>query len=166
MLWVNLIMDTFAAGALASLPPNKSVMKHKPRKNEDFIITKKMRKNILFTGLSFTAILFCLLFFFRDANGDISNYNLSKFFTIFVMLQFWNMFNVKAFGSGKSAFHNISHSFGFIVVLLLILVGQILIVQFGGEVFRTVPLRIEDWIIIIGGTSLILWIGEIKRLFF
>ncbi len=166
MLWVNLIMDTFAAGALASLPPNNSVMKRKPRKNEDFIITSSMRKNILFMGFSFVGILFFLLYKFRDVNGDISDYNLSVFFSVFVMMQFWNLFNVKAFASGKSAFHNLSKSLGFLTVLVLILVGQILIVQFGGEVFRTVPIKIEDWLIIIGSTSIILVLGELRRMFF
>jgi Ca2+-transporting ATPase len=166
MLWVNLIMDTFAAGALASLPPNNSVMKRRPRKNEDFIITSSMRKNILFMGLSFVGILFFLLYNFRDVNGDISDYNLSVFFSVFVMMQFWNLFNVKAFASGKSAFHNLSKSLGFITVLVLILVGQILIVQFGGDVFRTVPIKIEDWLIIIGSTSIILVLGELRRMFF
>ncbi|MDD4150053.1 MAG: cation-translocating P-type ATPase [Bacteroidales bacterium] len=164
MLWVNLIMDTFAAAALASLPPNKNVMRDNPRKNKDFIISKKMRTNILFTGFSFVAILFALLYFFRDSNGDINNYNLSVFFTVFVMVQFWNMFNVKAFMSRKSAFYQLNKSIGFILVMISILLGQILIVQFGGEVFRTVPLSITHWLIIIGATSVILWIGELKRL--
>jgi Ca2+-transporting ATPase len=165
MLWVNLIMDTFAAAALASLPPNKNVMKDRPRKNDAFIITPAMRRNIVFMGLSFVSVLFFLLYQFRDNSGDISPYNLSVFFTIFVMLQFWNMFNVKAYASGKSAFYNLKHSLGFIFILLLILTGQILIVQFGGEVFRTVPISLEHWLIIIGSTSLILIIGEIKRIF-
>ncbi len=163
MLWVNLIMDTFAAGALASLPPNKMVMKEKPRKNDNFIISKKMRNSILFVGLSFTAILLYLLYYLQDANGDISAYNLTIFFTTFVMMQFWNMFNVKAFTSGKSAFRNLNKSYGFLVVLLVIFIGQVLIVQFGGDIFRTVPLKITDWLIITGATSVILWIGELKR---
>lgn len=163
MLWVNLIMDTFAAGALASLPPNKKVMKEKPRKNDNFIISKKMRNNILVVGLGFTAILFYMLFALQDANGDISPYNLTIFFTTFVMMQFWNMFNVKAFTSGKSAFKGIGKSFGFVAVLFAILIGQILIVQFGGEIFRTVPLSVQDWLIITGATSIILWVGEVKR---
>jgi Ca2+-transporting ATPase len=165
MLWVNLIMDTFAAGALASLPPNQKVMESKPRKNDDFIITPSMRFNILFVGLSFVALLLGLLYFFTDANGNISPLNLSRFFTIFVILQFWNMFNAKAFATGKSAFADFRKSIGFVIVALLILVGQILIVEFGGEVFRTVPLPFKDWAIIIGSTSLVLWIGELKRLF-
>jgi Ca2+-transporting ATPase len=163
MLWVNLIMDTFAAGALASLPPNPRVMENKPRKNSDFIISAAMRFNILFVGLSFVAILLSLLFVFSQ-NGEISRYDLSRFFTIFVLLQFWNMFNAKAFASGKSAFADLNKSVGFLIVAVVILVGQILIVEFGGEVFRTVPLSIKDWALIIGSTSLVLWIGEIVRL--
>ena len=164
MLWVNLIMDTFAAGALASLPPNKKVMQEKPRDNNSFIISKKMRNNILFMGLLFTGILFFMLNYLKDSSGDISEYNLTIFFTSFVMLQFWNMFNVKAFTSGESAFRNIGKSKGFIAVLFIILIGQILIVQFGGDVFRTVPLSITDWLIIIGASSFVLWFGEIKRI--
>lgn len=166
MLWVNLIMDTFAAAALASLPPSNKVMKDKPRNNNAFIITKAMRYNILFVGFSFVAILLTILYSFeKGVNGENSIYNLSKFFTIFVMLQFWNMFNAKAFQSGKSAFNNIHKSLGFLVVSLVILIGQILIVQFGGDVFRTVPISLKDWVIIISSTSLVLWVGEIYRFF-
>jgi Ca2+-transporting ATPase len=165
MLWVNLIMDTFAAGALASLPPNEKVMNNKPRKSTDFIITAPMRSNILFVGLAFVVLLIGLLYYFTDENGDISKYNLSRFFTIFVFLQFWNMFNAKAFATGKSAFNNIGQSIGFVIVAVLIFIGQIFIVEFGGEVFRTVPLPFKDWVTIIGTTSLVLWIGEIKRVF-
>ncbi len=162
MLWVNLIMDTFAAGALASLPPNLSVMKNKPRNNDDFIITPLMRFNILFVGLSFVVILSVLLFFFTE-NGSINPYNLTRFFTVFVMLQFWNLFNAKAFATGKSAFHGLSKNIGFLIVVFVILTGQYLIVEFGGEVFRTVPLTLRDWLIIIGSTSFVLWIGELIR---
>ncbi len=163
MLWVNLIMDTFAAGALASLPPNEKVMQNKPRKSTDFIITPPMRSTILFVGFAFVILLMGLLYYFTE-NGVISPYNLSRFFTIFVLLQFWNMFNAKAFATGKSAFSNMEQSIGFIIVAFAILIGQILIVQFGGDVFRTVPLSLKDWFIIIGSTSLVLWIGELKRL--
>ena len=166
MLWVNLIMDTFAAGALASLPPNKNVMENKPRKNEDFIITPAMRSNILFVGLAFVVLLLGILYYFTDENGNISIYDLSRFFTFFVMLQFWNMFNAKAFASGKSAFKGLGKSVGFLIVAAVILIGQIFIVQFGGEVFRTVPLSLVDWVVIIGTTSAVLWIGELKRLIF
>jgi len=162
MLWINLIMDTFAAGALASLPPNEKVMNNKPRKNEDFIITPSMRWNILITGFTFVAILLGLLFVFSE-NGDISRYDLSRFFTIFVMLQFWNMFNAKAFASGRSAFYGLHRSTGFIIVASVILIGQILIVEFGGDVFRTVPLKLTDWLMIAGLTSFVLWIGEFLR---
>lgn len=163
MLWVNLIMDTFTAGALASLPPNEKVMENKPRKNTAFIITKEMRNNILGVGFLFVAILLGLLYMFSE-NGSVSIYNLSYFFTVFVMLQFWNMFNAKAFLSGKSAFSGMSKSVGFEIIAILILVGQFLIVEFGGEVFRTVPLSLRDWIIIITSTSTVLWVGEIIRL--
>ena len=177
MLWVNLIMDTFAAGALASLPPDETVMKEKPRRNKDFIITPPMRNNILFVGLSFVVILLGMLYCFSDMSNintifshvsgsaeQLKAYSLSFFFTVFVMLQFWNMFNAKAFRTGRSAFSNMGQSKGFISVALVILIGQILIVEFGGEVFRTVPLQLRDWIIIIAGTSPVLWIGEIVRL--
>lgn len=164
MLWVNLIMDTFAAGALASLPPNPKVMHDKPRDSSAFIITKPMRWNILFTGLLFVVVLLALLFNLTDAAGEISRYNLSLFFTAFVMLQFWNMFNAKSFGIGGSSFKGILKSPGFVFVSLLIVVGQILIVQFGGDAFRTEPLSFRDWVIIIASTSVVLWIGEIVRL--
>lgn len=161
MLWVNLIMDTFAAGALASLPPDKRVMKAKPRKNDAFIITKPMRVNILFVGLSFVVLLLGLLYYF--SYDGLTKYELSVFFTIFVLLQFWNMFNAKAYATGKSAFHDMKKSYGFIVVALIILLGQILIVEFGGNVFRTVPLKLLDWVYIIVGTSAVLWLGELNR---
>jgi Ca2+-transporting ATPase len=163
MLWVNLIMDTFAAGALASLPPDQRVMDHKPRKNEDFIITPAMRFNILFVGISFVIILLGILYYF-SYNGSISKYDLSRFFTVFVMLQFWNMFNAKAFASRSSAFKDLKNSFGFLIVASVIFIGQILIIEFGGDVFRTVPLSLKDWVLIVGSTSIVLWIGEIIRL--
>ena len=165
MLWVNLIMDTFAAGALASLPPNKEVMKDKPRKNEAFIVTHPMRNQILWIGLAFVAFLMGLLYYFTNAEGEINRHDLACFFTIFVMLQFWNLFNAKAFATGKSAFNGLLHDTGFITVALLIIIGQFFIVTFGGDVFRTVPLSWQDWLLIIGSTSLVLWIGEIFRLF-
>jgi len=164
MLWVNLIMDTFAAGALASLPPDQRVMDHKPRRNEDFIITPAMRFNILFVGISFVIILLGLLYYFSN-NGSISNYDLSRFFTIFVMLQFWNMFNAKAFASRSSAFHDLKNSIGFLIVASAIFFGQILIIEFGGDVMRTVPLSLKDWVIIVSSTSIVLWVGEIIRFF-
>lgn len=162
MLWVNLIMDTFAAAALASLPPNREVMNNLPRKNEAFIITPEMRKGILYTGISFVVILLVLLYA-MSSEGEISRYNLSVYFTIFVMLQFWNMFNAKAFLSGKSAFSNLRKSYGFMLIALIILTGQVIIVHFGGDVFRTMPISLKDWLIIIASTSAVLWISEIMR---
>lgn len=175
MLWVNLIMDTFAAGALASLPPDPNVMRTKPRKNSDFIVTPSIAKHILFTGVMFVILLLGMMYYFSDpvhlnsffsyvAEGDRERYFLSYFFTVFVLLQFWNMFNAKAYATGKSAFSGLNKSAGFELVALIILVGQILIVTFGGDVFRTMPLTIQDWGIIIGGTSVVLWIGELIRL--
>ncbi|WP_298614261.1 calcium-translocating P-type ATPase, PMCA-type [uncultured Odoribacter sp.] len=164
MLWVNMIIDTFAAGALASLPPNPNVMNEKPRKATDFIITKPMRNRIIGIGLSFTFILLGLMYYFTNEEGLISRYDLSVFFTTFVMLQFWNMFNAKAFISGSSAFKGLSKSTGFLIVMVIIPIGQFLIVEFGGNVFRTVPLSLKDWGLIISLTSSVLWTGEIVRL--
>lgn len=164
MLWVNMIIDTFAAGALASLPPNPNVMNEKPRKATDFIITKPMRNRIIGIGLLFTFILLGLMYYFTNEEGLISRYDLSVFFTTFVMLQFWNMFNAKAFISGSSAFKGLSKSAGFLIVMVIIPIGQFLIVEFGGNVFRTVPLSLKDWGLIIGLTSSVLWTGEIVRL--
>jgi Ca2+-transporting ATPase len=169
ILWINLIMDTLAAGALASLPPNENVMKAKPRKSSDFIITRAMRINILWVGLIFVAFLFSLVQYFnanggfewvRSSRDALSNRNMTLFFTIFVFLQFWNMFNAKAYASGGSALRGLKESTGLIFSALIILIGQIIIVQTGGEVFRTVPLPVKDWILVIGGTSVVLWIGE------
>lgn len=165
MLWVNLIMDTFAAGALASLPPNEKVMKDRPRKsgeNGDFIITPSMTANIFTVGALFFAVLVGILVYFR--NGGISPYELSWFFTFFVMLQFWNMFNAKAYMTGESAFSRMKESKSFIWVSLLIIAGQYLIVTFGGSMFNVVPLHWKDWLLITGLTSVVLWAGEIIRL--
>lgn len=163
MLWVNLIMDTFAAGALASLPPDHAVMKNRPRGINDFIITRFMGRAILGVGLAFVVLLMGLLLYFRISEGGETPYRMSMFFTIFVMLQFWNMFNAKAYMTGRSAFHNLKNCSGFLLVSLLIVLGQILIVSVGGSIFRVVPLSIMDWIYIIAGTSVVLWIGEIGR---
>ena len=164
MLWVNLIMDTFAAGALASLPPNERVMKDKPRKSSDFIITRAMAYNIFGVGFFFVVILIGLLLHFH-VESKLTAHDLSWFFTFFVILQFWNMFNAKAFMEGTSAFANLKESKSFMLVALLILIGQYLIVTFGGEMFNVVPLSLKDWGIIIGSSSLVLWIGEICRFF-
>ena len=180
MLWVNLIMDTFAAMALASLPPTQSVMKEKPRSRSAFIINGSMWEFIVGTGLVFTALLFTLLYYlehtdincladFRTAAmtkavPGLSPYEVSFFFTTFVFLQFWNMFNARAFATCRSALH-FKGCGGFLFIAAVILVGQILIVSVGGPFFSVVPLSIADWALIIGSTSLVLWIGEIYRLF-
>ena len=163
MLWVNLIMDTFAALALASIPPSESVMSEKPRKSTDFIITKPMRYFILGMGLAFLALLMGMLFWFNNEEGGMTAHRLTVFFTFFVMLQFWNLFNARVFGTSDSAFTGISKSYGMELIILAILGGQILIVQFGGAVFRTVPLDLMTWITIVSSTSLVLWIGELIR---
>ncbi len=188
MLWVNLIMDTFAALALASLPPSKSVMNDKPRAKGANIISRTMVKGIFGVGGFFVLLLFGLLQYFKNeditsladfsitdyfshffhfgaAQGELSAYELSLFFSIFVMLQFWNMFNAKAYRTGKSTFYNLSECQGFILIAIAIIIGQIFITTFGGEMFDVTPLHLDDWLIIIGGTSFVLWVGEIARLF-
>ena len=167
MLWVNLIMDTFAAGALASLPPNWSVMKERPRKsgeNGDFIITKPMARSIFGVGFLFVVIQVAMLVWL-NADGVMSPYEQSVFFTFFVMLQFWNMFNAKAYMTGCSAFKGLFSNYTFLVVCALIVVGQVLIVSFGGVMFSVVPLSLESWAVITASTSVVLWVGEIVRLF-
>jgi Ca2+-transporting ATPase len=180
MLWVNLIMDTFAAMALASLPPSERVMKDKPRDRNAFIINRPMRYDIIGMGGLFFVLLLGLLYIFHHADitcltdllslhldpssSEMTPYELSLFFTIFVFLQFWNMFNARAFESHGSAF-NLKGCSEFDFIALVILVGQILIVTFGGEMFNVTPLKIVDWVIIIAVTSLVLWVGELFRLF-
>ena len=164
ILWVNLIMDTFAALALASLPPSREVMKEKPRKQTDFIITPGMAKGIVGIGVAFFAVLFAFLIHCNQSEGSLHVHELSLFFTTFVMLQFWNLFNAKAFGSHHSAFHAFTHDNGLLLVLLIILGGQWLIVTFGGAMFRTDPLSLKEWFTIIAATSLVLWIGELWRM--
>lgn len=163
MLWVNLIMDTFAAGALASLPPNRSVLKDKPRRSDAFIVTKSMMYAIFGTAISFVFIMMAFLGVLESRGGDLSSYDLSVFFTVFVIMQFWNLFNAKAFLTGKSALANLVGSRAFMMVALIIVLGQILIVEFGGEFFRTVPISFKDWIKILIYTSPVLIVGELIR---
>lgn len=177
MLWVNLIMDTFAAMALASLPPSMKVMKEKPRSRTAFIINKQMKGFILSVGFLFFVAMLGLLFMMKNheitfdtgilgmtsGGTTLSSYECSLFFTIFVMLQFWNMFNAKAFETNKSALHFKSCK-GFVSIAALILFGQILIVTLGGAMFNVTPINITDWLIIIGATSIVLWIGELVRM--
>lgn len=164
MLWVNLIMDTFAAMALATLPPSKDVMKEKPRKQTDFILTKPMQWNILICGLTFFIAMFALLIYDEwKFCEDVPVHELTMFFTTFVMMQLWNLFNAKALGTKYSSFHGLWKDKGLLLVLLIVIIGQWLIVTFGGKMFRTVPLSFSDWLIIIVSTSIVLWIGELWR---
>ena len=166
ILWVNLIMDTFAALALASLPPSHEVMNDKPRKATDFIINKGMAFGILFCGIAFFIVMFAMLIYCeRRGKGGVDVHELTVFFTTFVMIQFWNLFNAKSLGSNRTAFRHFLKDKGMILVLALVLVGQWLIVTFGGEMFRTVPLSLTEWLVIIGATSIVLWVGEIWRAF-
>ena len=179
MLWVNLIMDTFAAMALASLPPSKDVMHDKPRNRKSFIINPAMTRLIIGVGCLFFVILLTLLYMLEHApihsmidfltwknmgNQGLTDHELSIFFTLFVMIQFWNMFNARAFATGRSAFH-LKGCKGFGGIALLIFVGQIIIVQCGGKMFNVTPLSLSDWLIIVTSTSAVLWIGELFRLF-
>jgi len=190
MLWINLIMDTFAAMALASLPPDKSVLNEKPRARDAFIITKDMGRRIFGAGLLFVAVLFGFIQYFMHCHVDsltefsIRDYFLSYFnfhhvggrftpkelsllFTIFVFMQFWNIFNAKAYYTMDSAFKGLLNKDirrGFGITVLIIAIGQVLIISFAGEMFNVVPLPLGDWVRIIIGTSLILWLGELERL--
>ena len=187
MLWVNLIMDTFAALALASLPPSERVMSDKPRSRRANIISRTMADGIFGVGGLFVLLLFGFIQYFKNEEitsltqfsvidyfahffhfgsfeSGLSAYELSLFFSIFVMLQFWNMFNAKAYRTGKSAFAGIGNSKGFVMIALAIIVGQVIITTFGGAMFSVTPLKIADWLIIIGATSMVLWIGEALRM--
>ena len=178
MLWVNLIMDTFAAIALASLPPSREVMRDKPRKVTDKIVNKDMAFNVFGVGGLFTILLLGVLLMMQYADitsvldfaswhfgayNGLSEYELSMFFTIFVMLQFWNMFNARAFMTGKSAFSRLKDCHWFMVIATVIFVGQILIVEFGGQMFNVCHLKLLDWIVVIAATSIVLVVGEIIR---
>ena len=163
MIWVNLIMDTFAALALATQPPSRTVMKHKPRKPSDFIITKPMFKSILLSASAFIVLLLSTIFWMQS-DGVITDYELSMFFTLFVLLQFWNLFNAKTLGTINSTFHKFMSNKTFLVINGFILGMQIIIVEFGGKLFRVVPLSFTDWVLIIAGSSIVLWVGEFSRL--
>lgn len=166
ILWVNIIMDTLAAMALASIPPTEDVMEEKPRKQSDFIITKGMTRFIFGVGAILFVILFAMLIYFKQTSGgEVSTHDLTIFFTTFVMLQFWNLFNVKGYGSKHAFVSKLSHSYGLLLAGVLILIGQFVIVEFGGKVFRTEPLSGMEWLLIFVLTSLILWGGELLRFF-
>jgi Ca2+-transporting ATPase len=164
ILWINLIMDTFAAMALASLPPSHEVMKEKPRKQTDFIITRQMSHSILFCGITFFILMFAMLIYCEyGTDPGIQNHELTIFFTAFVMLQFWNLFNAKTLGSVHSAFRHFVLDKGLILVLLMVFAGQWIIVTFGGAMFRTESLSLMEWVKITAATSVVLWAGELWR---
>ncbi len=163
MLWVNLIMDTFAALALATEPPDNTLMKLKPRRSSAFIITRNMAINIFAQAGIFLVILLGLLAWFGKDDTNLNLYEQSLFFTTFVMLQFWNLFNARTIGTNHSAFRNLRESRPFLGIVLLILVLQFIIVTWGGSLFRTTPLSLQHWLLIIGSTSMVLWFGEIRR---
>ena len=162
ILWINLIMDTFAAMALASLPPSREVMQEKPRSKDAFIINKDMMRGIGVIGGLFFLGMFAMLWYFERIKG-VDPQELTIFFCIFVMLQWWNLFNARTLGSHHSAFRRLWACQGFLLVLALVLVGQWLIVTYGGQMFRTEPLSLKVWLYIIIGTSPVLWIGEAWR---
>ena len=162
ILWINLIMDTFAAMALASLPPSREVMQEKPRSKDAFIINKDMMRGIGVIGGLFFLGMFAMLWYFERVKG-VDPQELTIFFCIFVMLQWWNLFNARTLGSHHSAFRRLWACQGFLLVLALVLVGQWLIVTYGGQMFRTEPLSLKVWLYIIIGTSPVLWIGEAWR---
>ena len=170
MLWVNLIMDTFAALALATEPPDPKVMEQPPRRNSAFIVTPAMWHGILGGGLVFLVVLAALLLRIRglglEAGSAAESHQLTVFFCVFVLLQFWNLFNAKRFGTGESIFRHLAGNRAFLLIAAGILIGQILMVQFGGKVFRTDPLSFLEWAAVIAGTSLILWGRELFRLCF
>ena len=179
MLWVNLIMDTFAAMALASLPPSRSVLKEKPRDRRKFIINGAMSRAVIATGMIFGVVMIGLLYLLEHASISstsdllhpilqaykyLTPYELALFFTFFVMLQVWNLFNARAFATGRSALH-LAHCGEFVIILLVIFFGQIAIVSVGGEFFNVVPITFKDWIVIILVTMPVLIIGEAIRAF-
>lgn len=163
ILWVNIIMDTFAAMAMASLPPNAEVMCEKPRPRDEFIITRDMFRTIFTCGLIMVAVLLGMLFWWTAEQGSLTIRQLTIFFSTFVFLQFWNMFNAKGFKTNHSVFTGLRGCREFFLILLAIAVGQVLIVEIGGEVFRTQPLSWGEWAAIICLTSLLAIGGEIVR---
>ena len=172
MLWVNLIMDTFAAMALASLPPTKSVMYDAPRNRRSFIISKKMMLSIFLTGGFMFAVLFAYLLkgapemtsLLDSDSQSMGEEGRGRIFTLFVMFQFWNLFNARAFSTGQSAWR-LKGCKGFMGIAAAIFFGQIAIMNLFPDFFNVSPICITDWLIIILGTSLILVFGEIVRLF-
>ena len=163
ILWVNLIMDTFAAMALASLPPSREVLQEKPRSKDAFIITRPMMRGICIIGGLFFVVTAAMLWYFERVAG-VDAVELTIFFTLFVLMQWWNLFNARMLGSNHSAFRRLWACRGFLLVLAIVLVGQWLIVTFGGQMFRTVPLSWQTWLWMFAVTSPVLWAGELYRM--
>jgi Ca2+-transporting ATPase len=179
MLWVNLIMDTFAALALATEPPHWSVMKRQPRRSQEFIVTKGMARGICGVAGAFLVLLVSLLLLVQRVDlcdgltinraataakaAEVTDYEITIFFTTFVLLQFWNLFNARCLGQTYSALSKLTENKGFLAIIASIFVGQVLITQHGGEIFRTVPLSLHDWVVLVLVTSLVLWGGELWR---
>ena len=185
MLWVNLIMDSFAALSLASLPPSEAVMRNKPRRMTDFIINKAMKWFIIGVSIVFVFILFGLMQYLRhtdlalsdfdihaffsnyfnfSAGDELTRYDLTVFFTFFVFLQFWNLFNAKTFESDYSGFSRIKDCKIFFLTAIVILAGQVLIVNLGGTMFSVTPLSLTDWLLLFAASSVVLWVGELVHL--
>lgn len=160
MLWVNIVMDTLAALCLASEPADENVLTEKPRKQNAFILTKPMYKTIIGMGIFVFGVLSLIV---HDiAQGSIKfGLDLTELFAIFMMINWWNLFNIRVFGKNRSIFYNLKGSSKFLLGSLVIFIGTILIVQFGGEVFNTRPLDFKEWCIIVASTSPIVIIREI-----
>ncbi|MBE6339165.1 MAG: calcium-translocating P-type ATPase, PMCA-type [Bacteroidales bacterium] len=187
MLWVNMIMNTFASIALVSLPPEEQVMTEAPRRNNDNIIPNGIRNRIIASSVGLIVIMLAILHYFKcnniidlsdvftrsyrmhfftyNPNGTLTPYELSAFFSIFVLIHLWNLFNMKAFRTYRSVFTKLEKTSTFHIIVAAILIGQILIVTFGGKLFNVVSLSFTDWLIIIGVTSIILVVGEVFRFF-
>ena len=164
MLWVNLIMDTFAALALATEPPSDDVMNCSPRNKLAFIITPDMWKWILGLGVAFiAAIIAYVLHITPEAGGAPSRHDVTMLFSGFVLLQFWNLFNARVYGSNKSFLSGILSNKSFLLIAAVILFGQVLAVEFGGNVFRTESLSLQEWLILAAVTCPVLVVGEIVR---
>lgn len=160
MLWVNIVMDTLAALCLASEPADENVLTEKPRKQNAFILTKPMCKTIIGMGIFVFGVLSLIV---HDiAQGSIKfGLDLTELFAIFMMINWWNLFNIRVFGKNRSIFYNLKGSSKFLLGSLVIFIGTILIVQFGGEIFNTRPLDFKEWCIIVASTSPIVIIREI-----
>ena len=163
ILWINIIMDTFAAMAMASLPPNAEVMNEKPRPRDEFIITPAMARTIFVCGGAMVALLLGMLLRWSVGGAELTLRQLTLFFSVFVFMQFWNMFNAKGFETSHSVFRSLKGGREFFLILAAIGVGQVVIVELGGEVFRTVPLTWQEWLILIGATSCFALAGEAVR---